>query len=323
MDSAQRFAVGAGIAGAVVVTASAVYARSRQMPPVVSTSPPGSQPSTSGVIAASSGGRSLGPTLSLEPGFLSGLKELAMPVLYGSAANYSSSIIDTGTSVGLGVSAPMAQALGFKQIGSASVSGVGNTSNQAWEFEGGLTIGGVRYTVRGIADPNWHGRPLLGLPFMQSLYPDGWVTDLRTMQIRPISSSLRSTTGSPRAALSRPGLTGPRELIVNAAVGHVVTQAVMDTGNQVGAVISPLLARQAGIRAIGPAQQHGYPYAAPGELYFTAPISLGGVTRTIGGLIVPNWTYIPLLGIPFWQEFYPEGWATDLVRMEIRPPSAA
>lgn len=294
---------GLGIAGYVYVGT-----RRPSDPPAIQTV---SAPSA---VDATTAARPLGPTLPLIAYMLAQQQSFAVAGALGNGT--ANLVLDTATSIGLAVPELYAHFAGFQRIGSASVSGVGSSSSQAWSFLAPLTLGGYQYSVQGLADPNWSGQPLLGMPFMQHIWPNGFTVDTDHLQVRPVTTPYAAPqTYAPTLPLWRTGLTSRKELIVAAKVGASITQAVMDTGNQFPIVISPALAKSAHVQIVAGAP----PYSPPGSQWFTAPIAVGGRVVTVKGVVNPAWSYIPLLGVPFWRAVYPKGWAVNLVKMRVQP----
>lgn len=306
---ADKYLVGGAVVASLGLAAvGAVYFAPRPVSsPVILVTQP------SPVDASSSGKRPLGPTLPLLPSYIASEQFAVSASLGNSDANCT---LDTGTSLGLAVNPLFARyAGGFVNTGTASIANVGDTA-QGWTFVAPVIIGGYTMQVHGLADPAWNGQPLIGMPLLQALWPNGFALDTVHLQVRPVTTPYAvPPTYAPTLPLWLAGYRQRKELIASVRLGNATTQAVMDTGNEFAAVISPATAKAAGVRIVAGTP----PYSPAGSQWFEAPVTVYRHTVTVRGVVNPAWSYIPLLGVPFWRTLYPRGWAVNLVKMRIQP----
>ena len=123
------------------------------------------------------------PPLLLAASLLTGYpNSLAVPCQIG--GHEAACALDTGSSLGLDIGYPLAHVYGLRCEGTATVESTTGTA-AACTILTTLTIAGRTVTITGIAE-RYSWIPLIGLPALRALFPDGFTVNFKDGKLVPL-----------------------------------------------------------------------------------------------------------------------------------------
>ena len=123
------------------------------------------------------------PPLILAASLLTGYpNSLAVPCRI--AGQPATCALDTGSSLGLDLGYPLAHIYGIHCAGTATVESTTGIAS-ACAISTTLTIAGRTVTVTGIAE-RYSWIPLIGLPALRALFPDGFTVNFKEGRLVPL-----------------------------------------------------------------------------------------------------------------------------------------